>query len=144
MIVWVKGLFGGGTGHGYRARERSIYRFHDGSSWRHADPLRVQQGLAACEELDLEADAKLTGLGVPESREALQRIVAGVRRAFGVEPLSPDGRRGLTDQECVELLLHFCDYLGALKKKAAPWQTSPGPTAPPGGPSPTPSGSAST
>jgi len=141
------------NGTGYIPRERVIFRYWNGSKIMLADPMRIQAGLLDLP--DFEADLKIMGLQAEEAqkeaRAALMRIAAGVRKIFGIEELhlvpDTDEECGLTDAECVALMMEFIGFITECKKKVAPWLISAKPTeaeSSAAGDSPIPNGTDST
>lgn len=101
-----------------RRPDRQVYRFHDGTRWRHADPLIIQRGMgddwgnwfSALENLAADQARGYT----PELPHLIGGVASAVRKAFGLEPLGTDHRgrpTGLTDLECLSLLTGFLDWL---------------------------------
>ena len=104
---------------------RGIFRFHDGRQWKFADPWVVTRRLFAHSEFDWDRTPEL--LHQPDSQtqlEAVRLIALAVRDAFTISPFE---QRGLSEQECVNLLIDFRQYLGDVKKNGSLWQTSPEP-----------------
>lgn len=102
---------------------RDVFTFWDGSRWRGADPIVVCRRLLSHDTFDAESHPKLIEL---EDDDAVRITALGVRDAFGLPEY--DGRRGLTEAECVSLLGEFWDWCGDLKKKRNPLPNSPEPT----------------
>lgn len=107
--------------------KRQIFRYYDGTNWRLGDPLAIARALL-CESEDFASDAKLIesgeGMVSDEMRlEALGRVAATARAAFGIAPLSMDADGnaiGMTEAELKhEVLQPFFDYLSGLKKNGS-------------------------
>lgn len=107
--------------------KRQIFRYHDGTNWRLGDPLAIARSLL-CESEEFTADAKLIesgdGMVSDEMRlEALGRVAATARIAFGISPLSMDeagNAIGMTEAELKhEVLQPFFSYLSGLKKNGS-------------------------
>ena len=134
MFGWVRRLWSGDQG-------RLLFRYWDGSRWRHADPVRAWAVLEeACGGdvaglLAKVADAS-PGLVIPagpvgdqvkEGREKATAVVlAAVRKALRVAEFADAGGRlsGLTDGETVALLTSFLEYLEGLADAARPKSNS--------------------
>jgi hypothetical protein len=105
----------------YQPRERMIFRYFNGTKTTAGDPLRIQRELLS-HPGDLDTDVKLLFVSLPQAqpkvREAFERVVATVRRAFNLELFDGERGAGLTDQECVDLFSAFCNFIAELKKKA--------------------------
>jgi hypothetical protein len=112
-------------------RRRKIFKFYDGKKKRAIDPMIPFRSLGQNEKFDWEK--------TPLEMKASQQIgdiklfflstgltVDAVREAFQVEPFD---QGGLTDFECVDLLLDFSIWINALKKNIKPSQTFTAPMA---------------
>lgn len=105
-------------------RRRAIFRFWDGRRVRGVDPIAVVRALRADDEYDEETHLKLADAG---HDDAIRITAAAVRRAFGMAGFAGGG---LTDLECLAVLLQFLNYLTDLKKKIGLLPNSPEPTGP--------------
>lgn len=107
-------------------RRRAIFRFFDGVRERRADPLVVLRALAADPRFLLDKHPALAAAGDAESQHI---TVAAVRSAFAVQAYSYTARdqreSGLTDEESLELLSRFAEFLEVVKKNGSPPPTSP-------------------
>lgn len=125
LLGWVGRLFR------RRTPERCIFRFFDGSGRRAADPLEVwramedKAGTEWPELIRLLAAEPTPGVvGAMAARhEANQRKAADTLAeaacvAFGVMPLTADGRAGLIRSERVALVATFLRYMGGLADRA--------------------------
>ena len=101
-------------------RRRLIFRFHDGKRIRRADPLAAA--------IALHAHPKYLPRHLGQARdgdkEAIQIVADAATDIFGLQPLSADGRQGLTINERLEIMLGFNAYLRALKKNTVASATS--------------------
>ena len=93
-------------------RRRLIFRFNDGSRVRSVDPIEVAMAL---HDHARYLPGHLKGAAEGD-REAQQIAAAAACDVFGVRPLQPDGKSGLTVSERIELLMAFDLYLLTLKK----------------------------
>lgn len=120
-------------------RRRAIFRFWDGTRWRAIDPMVAYRGLDAhaefsWEEHPLLIEAALDGQlatdpGVTRvAWEALGITAAAVRDVFAIPVF--DGRRGLTEEELLNLLCDFSEYVRGVKKNISPPPISRQPTGP--------------
>ena len=101
-----------------RPDRRAVFRFFDGTSDRVADPIATMRALHRT-EANLERDPAAADDG---DHDATERLVNAVRDAFRVDPYWEfnGDRGGLTDGECLALLLTFSAYTDALKKNTEP------------------------
>jgi hypothetical protein len=119
-----------GDPFGRAAKRRRIYRFFDGKRWRSIDPMVPFRTLAQHERFDWEK--------TPQELAAAQQIgdktlffqsasntVDAIRQGFGLKPFD---QGGLTEFECVDLLLRFQEWLNVLKKNTSTPQISMEPT----------------
>ncbi len=102
--------------------DRKIFRYRDGKTDRLADPLATWFAFEADPEFKINEHP--AGMERGES-EAMRIAIAAVRRVLGINPWA-DG--GLTDLECVDLLMSFLDYMATLKKNGSGSPISPQPT----------------
>jgi hypothetical protein len=105
-----------------REQERGIFHFWDGRDERRADPLVVWRELNADPEFSLVKHPELIDAG---DLDAMRIGAAAVRRSLQI-PTFDEG--GLTEQECLNLLIDFFEYTAALKKNTSPLPTPPSPT----------------
>lgn len=111
----------------WKLRKRLLFRFHDGSRWRYADPLRVVRAYDVHPKLNVAEMAPL----VDAAKEPETTIfVEATCEIFGVQRW--DGRRGLADHELLNLYEQFGAYIVALKKNTSPPPTSSPTSADPG------------
>lgn len=99
------------------SRRRAVFRFWDGKRTRHIDPMSVYRSLRSHPTFDWATTPKL--IDIPDEKirlEALALTADAVRIAFG---LSSVEHGGLTEWECVYLLVAFTRWNEAVKKKAA-------------------------
>lgn len=98
-------------------RHRLLFRFWDGRKYVAADPFVLLRKLLSTTKFDPEGDLKK--LAIPDTKIITTRIgyiAEGVREIFDLPPFRPDGRGGLTELECVNLLMEFTGYLERVKK----------------------------
>ena len=96
-------------------RRRFIFRYYDGLRVQSADPIELATDLAAHKTYLHEH----IGQAVAGDAEALAIVGDAACDVFGVEPLSEDGKRGLTVAERLQLVMAFDLYMAALKKNTA-------------------------
>lgn len=95
-------------------RHRLIFSFWDGKQFTSADPFVLLRKLTNTDKFDMTADLK--SLQIPDPKiisEKIGFIAEGVREIFSLRPFE-DG--GLSELECVQLLLTFSDFLDRVKK----------------------------
>jgi hypothetical protein len=98
-------------------RHRMLFRYWDGRKYVAADPFVLLRRMLATSKFDPESDLKK--LNIPDSKIITERIgfiAEGVREIFSLSPFRPDGKGGLTELECVNLLMEFTGYLERVKK----------------------------
>ena len=98
-------------------RHRMLFRYWDGSRYVAADPFVLLRKMLSTSKFDPESDLKK--LNIPDSKiitKQIGYIAEGVREIFSLSPFRPDGRGGLTELECVNLLMEFTAYLERIKK----------------------------
>jgi hypothetical protein len=97
---------------------RGLFRFHDGTRWRHADPIVAVRGLFTSPGFDWDETPLLlvqSGNAVQQLR-ALASISTAMRTVLEL-PTVEDG--GLTELECWTLFQQLNDMLGGLKKNGS-------------------------
>lgn len=121
----------------YRPEERSIYRYNNGSANVAADPLLILRKLKSIPGLSLQDDMKLAAAEdeafAKDAEAAIGRLAEAVRQAFNVPAFAENGdgqRTGLMESECLQLLIHFSNFIGGLAKAAGPFPSSPENTEP--------------
>ncbi len=95
-------------------RHRLLFRFWNGSRYVSSDPFVLLRSMLNTDKFDLEADMK--ALEIPEPKlvaKKIGHIAEGVREVFGVPPFEAGG---LSELECVNLLLMFNEFLETVKK----------------------------
>lgn len=92
-------------------RQREIFTFWDGNKPRSADPIAVYRSLKDDPKFNIDVHPALVDAG---DVDAIGITAAAVRSAFDVKPLSAGG---LTEQECISLLLEYFDWVDSVKKK---------------------------
>ena len=83
-----------------------------------ADPFVLLRRLTNTDKFDLESDLKV--LQIPDPKLITKKIgyiAEGVREIFDLRPFSD---AGLSELECVQLLLTFSAFLDDVKKNGAP------------------------
>ncbi len=98
-------------------RHRLLFRFWNGSRFISADPFILLRRLMNTDKFDAEVDLKK--LEIPDAKivtEKIGFIAEGVREIF---ELSPYEKGGLTELECVQLLMEFSSFLERIKKNGA-------------------------
>ncbi len=101
---------------------RDIFAYWDGIKARTADPIVAYRALKDDPKFNLEVHPALIDAG---DLEAIGITAAAVRAAFGVKPLE---QGGLTEQECIVLLLDFFGWAAEKKNISSGPVTLPEPT----------------
>lgn len=95
-------------------RHRLLFRYWDGSRFISSDPFVLLRKLTNTDKFDMEADLKM--LSVHDVKIITQKvgyIAEGIREIFGLKNFESGG---LSELECVQLLLMFRDFLEGVKK----------------------------
>jgi hypothetical protein len=98
-------------------RHRLLFRYWDGTQFVSADPFVLLRKLVNTDKFDPDADLKK--LKYPDPKivtEKIGFIAEGIREIFGLRPFE---KKGLTELECVQLLMMFSEYLDTVKKNGA-------------------------
>ena len=98
-------------------RHRLLFRFWNGSRFVSADPFILFRRLINTDKFDVENDLKK--LKIPDPKiiaEKIGFISEGIREIFDVPPYE---KGGLTELECVQLLMEFSTFLDRVKKNGA-------------------------
>lgn len=96
-----------------RRNPSAIFRYWDGTRDRYCDPLIAFQALAAHPEFDLANTPIEADRGDPD---AIRAMVKACCDAFSVTQWSEEHPGGLTQMECIGLMVDFTNYLLAVKK----------------------------
>lgn len=121
VISWLASWFRRSDGDDlYRPSQRLIYRYFDGKRTVKADPLILYKRLMEVSP-ELSIDAKVSLSDLKDAPKAHDALIAKVQKIFDLKPLC-DG--GLTQVEAINLLVHFIEYTGMLKKNSSPPATS--------------------
>ena len=95
-------------------RHRLLFRFWNGSRFVSSDPFILLRKLLNTDKFDAETDLKK--LEIPDAKivtEKIGFIAEGVREIFELPPYE---KGGLTELECVQLLMEFSEFLERIKK----------------------------
>lgn len=98
-------------------RHRLLFRFWNGSRFVSSDPFILLRKLLNTDKFDAEMDLKK--LEIPDPKivtEKIGFIAEGVREIFELPPYE---KGGLTELECVQLLMEFSSFLERIKKNGA-------------------------
>lgn len=107
----------------FEDNERLIFRYNNGHVKISADPLTLYRKMAEFPEL--AECIKTLSLGDAASTGALAQLLTMVRTAFALPTLNQEDESGLTDLECIAILLEYGKFMEHLKKKISTLQTSP-------------------
>lgn len=106
-------------------RQRQIFRYWDGKTYRRADPLEILRSFALHPTCNLDRDLQLAHAGDLAADNEVYRAICDV---FKIPPFDLGG---LTRTECYELLTSFHEWLDSVKKNTATQPTLPDSTAVP-------------
>lgn len=108
-------------------RRKAVFPYWDGTRIRRIDPMVAMAALKSHEEFDWSRTPKQCDSGSDEiSIEGYQLTQDAICAAFDVKPF--DGKVGLTQAECLDLLVAFTGWLGIQKKTPSNSQTLSEPT----------------
>ena len=120
----------------WRSRGRRIYSYWDGRRRRWADPIEIHSRLEEAAGGSWEKLLTTIGAAPPpgagqasraqrakEQQDAITKLVAAARKAFGASPLD-DKAQGLTEAETVALVADYFQWLGGVADEAGPFVTS--------------------
>lgn len=116
MIGWLKAK--------RRNKHRAIFPFWDGKRDRQADPMAVYRRLVKHERFNLQTHPALVEAG---DLDAMECAATATRDAFGIDGFEAGG---LTDTECLDLMVEFFVWVDDVKKNISTLPTSPLPTEP--------------
>ena len=94
--------------------ERDIFRFHDGTKDRAADPMKIWFAMWADETIDLE---KTIQRFEANELEAVQELISRARVWIGIPEFNEDDGTGLTDLEFCRVWWQWLNFVVELKKK---------------------------
>lgn len=130
MLNWLRSLWS--RDH---SPKRLVFEYSDGTRTRRADPLAAFAAFeSACPDFEeqLKALDEPTGVALPPGAvaaalktgraDALKKLLAATRAAFGVKPLDDAG--GLTEAETLQLLTRFFVWMGEAARDARPFSDS--------------------
>lgn len=106
-------------------RHRLLFRYWNGSRFICEDPFVLFRKLLNTQDFDLSSDLKAVQL-IPDPKiivRKIEHIARGVREIFQIPDLSAGG---LSELECVQLLLEFLRWSEALKKNGVTSPIAPG------------------
>ncbi len=96
------------------ATERDIFRFHDGTKDRAADPMKIWFAMWADETIDLESAIKRFEAN---EMEAVQELIGRARVWIGIPEFNEADGTGLTDLEFCRVWWQWLNFVVELKKK---------------------------
>lgn len=94
--------------------ERDIFRFHDGTKDRAADPMKIWFAMWADETIDLESAIKRFE---NNEMEAVQELIGRARIWIGIPEFNEADGTGLTDLEFCRVWWQWLSFVVELKKK---------------------------
>lgn len=96
---------------------RGMFRFNDGLTIRHVDPIEVILSLDGHPEYNASIHAKQASMG---NKEAIRIQCDAIKNAFGVVDFTTGDKPGLTVTEMTRLLCAFWEYVDLQKKSTEP------------------------
>lgn len=105
-------------------RHRLLFRYWDGSRFVSEDPFLLFRRLLNTQAFDPDTDLKLLEIKTDPKLvvRKMEHIAEGVREIFGIKDL---GDGGLTELECIQLLLQFSGWMDNVKKNGVTSPISP-------------------
>ena len=94
--------------------ERDIFRFHDGTKDRAADPMKIWFAMWADETIELETAIKRFE---SNEMEAVQELIGRARIWIGIPEFNEADGTGLTDLEFCRVWWQWLEFIVELKKK---------------------------
>jgi hypothetical protein len=108
-----------------RLQDRGLFRYHDGTRTRYADPFVVWRALNNHPEMNLEKQADFVDIGQEPETTTVVKAFCDV---FDVKRWDDTKRTGLMDWEILDLINQLEGFLAPLKKNISLGQTSSPPT----------------
>jgi len=106
-----------------RQRARGLFKYHDGTRTRRADPAEIWRKLLNHPEMAFEEMLPLAEQGTMPEREI---VIKALCEVFDVKQYDDATQTGLTEWEILQLVGDFDEYLDWLKKNTSPqrmpWQ----------------------
>ena len=130
MFDWLFNLFAPARDEAYRPAERKIYRYWDGVTEVHADPMTLYQKFMDVAPA-LRTAGKIARSPSKGASEAQRQMVSLVREIFTVKSYEEGG---LTYLESLDLIEHFMVFCDTLKKNTPRTPTPPETESPSTGP----------
>jgi hypothetical protein len=104
-----------------RLQDRGLFRYHDGTRVRYADPFVLWRALNNHPKMNLKTQADFVDVGQePETTI----VVTAFCDVFDVQRWDDGKRTGLMDWEVLDLINQLEGFLAPLKKNISPGQTS--------------------
>jgi hypothetical protein len=99
---------------------RFVFKYHDGTRDRYADPVAIMRAMTSHPTLDLEQNlAEFQSEDSKLRNEASLVLVESTREIFGLHPFSEEHPNGLTELETLDILNAFIEYTETLKKNGS-------------------------
>lgn len=114
---------------------RPVFRFHDGTRWRRADPFvagaKLEEVCANYQDLLKLLAKKLDDPSIPvgpirenlleQKKQAAKTLVEATRKVFDLAPLTDEG--GVTEGEVIRILAEFFVFMEESATLAGPFVT---------------------
>jgi hypothetical protein len=107
-------------------KRRGLFRYHDGSRWRYADPFAAWRSILNHPTFNIETMAhEIDAGGEPETTICIEAMC----EVFDLKRWDKYSATGLTDWQVLAVLDQFDTYLTSVKKNSSRGQTLSEPTA---------------
>ena len=111
----------------FKPEVRSIYKYWNGDKEVYGDPMTILMRFnsAPIEGFNFEVDCKLLQVQCPQTLPAFERLIKVARFTFNLAEYSEiDGKPyGVVDNECLQIMLEFWEWVDAQKKSTGPRPT---------------------